>query len=185
MDPREDRLAEPHVRPLMALVHGLRARGLEVPNVDPNDGGANATALFLLESPGPRAVTSYFVSRDNPDPSAKNLSVELDIAGFARAEVLLWNVVPHCVSTKEQNRNASPAQVREAIPDTQAFLDCLPALRVVVFCGRRAQRAQQLLRLRDTVTALSTFHPGAMSYNHLRCREDIRATFKQAREWSR
>jgi hypothetical protein len=38
-DTREDRLNDPHVRPLMDLVRDLRNRGLDVPNVDPNDGG--------------------------------------------------------------------------------------------------------------------------------------------------
>ena len=55
-------------------------------------------------------------------------------------------------------------------------------LRVVVFCGRRAQIATRHLRLPVMVQGLSTFHTGAMSYNHLRCREHIRATFAQARE---
>ena len=80
--------------------------------------------LILLESPGSRAVASYFISRDNPDPSARNMRVELDHAGFERSEVVIWNVVPWCVSTKKQNRNAKAAQIRAAIPDTQAFIDC-------------------------------------------------------------
>src|SRR5262245_33198532 len=65
LDTREDRLNDPHVRPLMELVRYLRSRGLDVPNVDPNDGGVNAQVLILLETPGPKAVASRFVSRDN------------------------------------------------------------------------------------------------------------------------
>jgi hypothetical protein len=56
------------------------------------------------------------VSRDNPDPSAKNIGEVLDAAGFARSDVLLWNVVPYCVSTETQNRNATAAHIREADP---------------------------------------------------------------------
>jgi hypothetical protein len=98
LDTREDRLNDPHVGPLMGLVRDLRSRGLDVPNVDPNDGGVNAKVLILLETPGPKAVASRFVSRDNPDPSARNLGRVLDDARLARADVVLWNVVPQCVS---------------------------------------------------------------------------------------
>ena len=78
-----------------------------MPNCDPRDGGVGARALFLLESPGPKAVNSGYVSSDNPDPSARNFKKLLAQAGFARAEVALWNVVPHFISTKERNQNAS------------------------------------------------------------------------------
>lgn len=35
-------LREPHVGPLMDLIRGIRKRGLEVPNVDPNASEAAA-----------------------------------------------------------------------------------------------------------------------------------------------
>jgi hypothetical protein len=178
---REDRLNDPHVRPLMDVVRDLRARGWKVPNVDPNDGGVDARILVLLETPGPQAVVSDFVSRDNPDPSAKNIGKVLDAAQFARSDVLLWNVVPYCVSTERQNRNATAAHIREAIPACQAFIERLQKLVAVVFCGRNAQRAQKSLRLPPSVIAFCTFHPGAQAYNNPRCRADIDETFQTAR----
>jgi uracil-DNA glycosylase len=158
----------------------MRCRGLDVPNLDPNDGGVNARALFLLETPGPRAVGTGFISRDNPDPSARNMGRVLDDAGFLRSEVVLWNVVPNCVSTVDENRNVSIAQIRDAVPASQAFIDCLARLRVVVFCGRKAQRAAPFLRFPAGVEPLSTFHPGARSYNRSKCRDHMHMTFKQA-----
>jgi hypothetical protein len=180
MDLRENRLDEPHIYPLMELVRELRAQGREVPNVNPNDGGTNAKALFLLETPGPRAVGTGFVSRENPDQSAENMRRLLDSAGFQRADVVLWNVVPYCISSADRNRNASIAQIREAVPETQRFLDRLPHLRVVTFCGRKAQRAKRLLKIPEGVTSLETFHPGARSFNQQRCRIDMYKTFEEA-----
>jgi hypothetical protein len=182
IDPEErERLLDAlHIRPLMDLVRALRARGHSVPSVDPEDGGVGASALFLLESPGPKAVGTQYVSRDNPDPSAKNMSTSLDRAGFKRSDVVIWNVVPYCVSTREKNRNATVAQIIEAIPDTQLFIDCLRRLEVVIFCGRRAQRAQQHLKFPSTVRQLLTFHTGAMAFNHRRCSKDIEAKFREA-----
>ena len=180
MDVREARLNEPHVRPLMDLVRSLRARGNDVPNVDPNDGGIYARLLVLMETPGPRAVGSGFVSRDNPDPSARNIGKVLDDASIGRSDVVLWNVVPHCVSCIDFNRNVTSKQIREAARATQAFIELLPRLAVVVFCGLSAQRALRLLYLPAHARALSTFHTGAQSYNHVRCRAHIHDTFKEA-----
>ena len=144
-------------------------------------GALDAKVLILLETPGPKAVASRFVSRDNPDPSARNLGRVLDDARLARADVVLWNVVPQCVSTTELNRNASAAEIRDALPALQAFIDQLPKLAVVVFCGRSAQRASNQVDLPSRVKVLETFHPGAMAYNRPTYRADIHATFEKAR----
>ena len=182
MDTREVRLSEPHVAPLMALVREWREREhLEVPNVDPNDGGVDARMLVLLEISGPRAVGTGFVSRDNPDPSARNIGRLLDGAGFARSEVLLWNVVPFCVSTVDRNRNASRAQIVGAVPKTRAFIDRVRDLRVIVFAGRRAQMARPLLRVPEGVICIDTFHPGAMANNRAELRAHMHAAFARAR----
>ncbi len=175
-DPRLAHLWEPHVQPLTALIESWRSRGLDVPNVDPNDGGVFAKALFLLESPGPRAVGTRFISRDNPDPSACNMGKVLDAAGFVRSDVLLWNVVPHSVSTVDRNKNASLSQIRLAARDTQDFLNLLPELRAVTFCGRLAQRAERHLSIK--AQTFRTFHPGARAYNRLAFRDHMHETFK-------
>ena len=96
-----------------------------------------------------------------------------------RADVLLWNVVPYYLSTKDKNRNATSAQIRAAIPDTQAFVDALPNLKAIVFCGRKAQRAIKCLRVPATVTKFETFHTGAQAYNHQRRQKDIHETFRK------
>src|SRR4051794_5578635 len=111
-DQKEDESISSRVKPLMDLIDRWRAQGLNVPAVDPNDGGIFATALFLLESPGPKAIQTGFISRDNPDPTARNMGIALDAAGFGRSEIVLWNVVPYCLSTRDRNCNATPAQIK-------------------------------------------------------------------------
>jgi len=196
LDPREARLNEPHVLPLMELVHELRKRLTDnakkngdldppkVPNVDPTDGGVKARALFFLATPGRRAVGSGFVSQDNPDDTARNMRKALAKAGFRRPDVVLWNVVPYCVSTEYQDRKVSDAQVRKSVNDSQAFVDELlkwQRLKVVVFCGLKARLAGSLLRVAPAIP-LSTFHTGAQSFNRERCRDDIEETFEKAFE---
>jgi uracil-DNA glycosylase len=182
-DPRIARLNDARFTNLMRLIDGMRDRGrshkLEYPNVDPNDGGQNARALFLLETPGRKSVASGFVSRCNDDDTAKNMGRAWDKAKLLRADVLLWNVVPYYLSTKDKNRNATSAQIHAAIPDTQAFVDALPNLKAIVFCGRKAQRAIKCLRVPATVTKFETFHTGAQAYNHQRRQKDIHETFRK------
>ncbi len=94
---RAEMLALPHVKPLEDYLAAIKARcgeGREMPHFDPCDGGINARALFLLEAPGPKAVGSTFISRNNPDPTARNLWHLMNDANIPRSDTLLWNVVP-------------------------------------------------------------------------------------------
>ena len=93
---RESLLDSAHVRPLTELVESIRAQtgyGSDVLNFDPADGGVNARCLFLLEAPGAKAVASGFVSRNNPDETAKNFFELNREAGIPRQQTLTWNVV--------------------------------------------------------------------------------------------
>ena len=179
--PRLDRLHERHMRPLTELIRGWETSERKFPNVDPNDGGVNAKVLFLQHTPDRRAVGSGFVSRDNPDPTARNAGKALDHAGFSRIDYVRWNVVPYYISTKDKDGKASDRQVREAAPYTQAFIDSLPNLRVVVFCGRKAQKAIPHLKLPNGVVALCTFHRGGQAFNRPHLRKDILETYSRAR----
>jgi hypothetical protein len=174
-------LNQQHVLPLMNIVRRLRAQGRPTPDVDPNGGGIFAKVLFLLTTASPDAVKTGIISPDNPDRTARNMRLTLSEAGFARrSDMVFWNVVPYYVSTKDQNRNPTAAQIREAIPHTQAFVDELKELRVVVYCGKQAQKAHGPLRFPKGVHQLDTFHLADRSYSHLDKREDIQATFKRA-----
>jgi hypothetical protein len=69
------RLRESHVAPLTDFVERVRQErgcGDHFPYFDPFDGGVNARCLFVLEAPGPKAVESGFILRNNPDESARN-----------------------------------------------------------------------------------------------------------------
>jgi hypothetical protein len=79
-------LEQPHVAPLTAFFRQLRsAMGADylIPHFDPADGGTEASLLYLLEAPGPRAIASGFVSRDNPDETAKNFKLLNQEASWA------------------------------------------------------------------------------------------------------
>lgn len=123
LEPRIALVSKPHMVPLIDLIGSWRSDGYDVANPDPNDGGVLAKALFLLESPGPKAVGTRFFSCDNPDPSARNMKRSLELAGLARSEVVLWNVVPYCVASSTQNKNAPSNDIVSSAPLTQYFIN--------------------------------------------------------------
>jgi uracil-DNA glycosylase len=107
-------LDAPHVRPLIHLIKTWETGDLRFPRVDPDDGGVNAEVLFLQHTPGRRAVGTGFVSRDNPDPTARNAGEALDYAGFQRTDYVRWNVVPYYISTADKDGKATTREVHEA-----------------------------------------------------------------------
>jgi uracil-DNA glycosylase len=169
---RLELLQEPHVAPLTRLVEAIRAetkRGREVPYFDPLDGGTHAPLLFLLEAPGPKAVASGFVSRNNPDESAKNFFLACAEAGLARQLTVVWNVVPWYLGDGKKIRTAKPQDLKAGALFLPRLIGLLPMLNAVVLVGGRAQatrtRLVQLLPAR--VVVLDCPHPSAQFVNRL------------------
>ena len=150
---RQSLLGEDHVAPLVAYAAQLAERtGKAVPMVDPLDGGVNARLLILLETPGPRVLGTGFVSRDNPSGTAANMFRFLTNAGIARADTVIWNIVPWLIQTLgERNRNPSRLEVTEGLADLPDFLPWLVA-------GRKAEAALGLLEAR-MIPCLTMPHP--------------------------
>lgn len=177
MDDRHLRLSEPHVLRLAKLIEGIRRRGCDVPDIDPNDGGTHAKVLFFLETPGPRAVNG-FVSRDNDDPTARNFKNLCEQVGLRREVTALWNVVPQCLSTPMQNVNPSRENIRGAIDDTRRFIAEFHDLRAIVFCGKSAKYSKALLNL-EHEGQFSTYHTGNRASRY---RPHVRDTFRVVAE---
>ena len=136
----------PHVAPLNVWVRDLRARlGADaiVPWFDPADGGVDATILWLLEAPGPKATTqrggSGFISCNNNDQTAENTWRTRDEAGVSRASIVHWNAIPAYIGSDAKIRAADPTDIAAAGPLLAELLDLLPALQVVILGGGAAQ----------------------------------------------
>ena len=134
----------PHIAHLTAFVEALRVEagpGAQVPYFDPWDGGVGATTLFLLEAPGSRAVRSGFVSRNNPDETAKNFYELCIEAGIDRKKTIIWNAVPWYIGDGKKIRAATSKDLVDGLEPLARLLVLLPKLRVVVLVGRKAQKA--------------------------------------------
>jgi uracil-DNA glycosylase len=166
---RRAALALPHAAPLAAYAAALRAEAgptARVPDFDPWDGGVGAECLFLLEAPGPRAVASGFVSRDNPDETAKNWFELNAEAGLPRGRTVTWNVVPWYVGSGGRIRPATGRDVAAGLPHLRRLLALLPRLRAVALVGRKAQRAEPAVRAAAPHLRLSAMpHPSPLFVN--------------------
>jgi uracil-DNA glycosylase len=125
-----------------------------------------AECLFLLEAPGGRAVGSGFVSRNNPDETAKNFFQLNEEAGLPRGRTVTWNVVPWYVGSGTKIRAVNGSDIKASEPYLQELLRLLPALRAVVLIGRKAQRAKPVFeRLAPECAIFQCPHPSPLSLN--------------------
>jgi len=143
-----------------------RGCGEAVPYFDPADGGVEAECLFVLEAPGPQAVRSGFISRNNPDESAKNWLQMNVAANLSRDRTIIWNIVPWYLGTNNRIRPASASDIEAGWPYLGQLLDMLPRLSVIVLVGGKAQRVASRLRaLRADFRLLHCPHPSPMFVN--------------------
>jgi hypothetical protein len=167
---RQAELYEPHIAPLTEFVEKLRAEvGAHgsIPNFDPWDGGIDAEILFLLEAPGARALFSGFISRNNPDESAKNFFELNRDAEIPRKRTVTWNIVPWYIGTGRRIRAAAKTDTDAGIRALTRVLDLLPKLRATVLMGRKAERASELLaQLRPAVRVFKSPHPSPLFVNN-------------------
>jgi uracil-DNA glycosylase len=174
-DPRERErrralLTVPHITALTDFVRRLRAaRGLrdEVPFFDPLDGGVTASCLFVLEAPGPNAVASGFVSRDNPDETAKNLLSLCAEAGIPRSRTAIWNIVPWYIGSGTKIRAAQRADIAEGLPHLLKLVRMLNNLRAIVLLGQKPHViGPELARQCPNVRLFKSPHPSPLYVNN-------------------
>jgi uracil-DNA glycosylase len=166
---REKMLTQPHMKPLTEYLQQVRTAmgsGYEMPMFDPCDGGINARVLFLLEAPGPKAVGSAFISRNNPDPTAQNMCELLKKASIARHDTLLWNIVPWYVGDGEGRiRAVTKADIDAAMPHLKNLPALLPKLEMIVLVGKKAQSASKEIETITDLALAQTHHTSARVFN--------------------
>lgn len=162
-------LFDPHISSLTHFVKTIRketGRNKEIPYFDPLDGGINAKCLFLFEAPGPSAVDSGFISRNNPDESAKNFFELNHQSGLPRKLTISWNVVPWYIGTGSKIRQANKKDIEEGKPYLLRLLSLLPHLRIIVLSGLKAQKAETWMNEHcPLLTLVKTWHPSPQCVN--------------------
>jgi len=167
---RLSQIHDQHVAPLTIFVEELRYEagpGAEIPYFDPWDGGAEAEVLLLLEAPGPKAVASSFISRNNPDETAKNIFELTAAAGIDRKQTVLWNVVPWYIGSGTKIRAATPKDLESGLRPLPRLLSFLPKLRAVVLLGKKAEKAAALIRVsHQGIRIFHCGHPSPLYVNN-------------------
>ena len=160
-------LNQPHIEPLCKYLQTIKAQHPEkdLPSFDPCDGGVFARSLFLLEAPGPKAVDSAFISRNNPDPSARNICGFLQKANISRRDTLLWNIVPWYVGNENRIRAVTKEDIEQSLPYLEELVGLLPLLKVIVLVGKKAQSANIEMQKLTNTSMINTHHPSQRVFN--------------------
>ncbi|AJT43085.1 hypothetical protein UM93_11710 [Psychromicrobium lacuslunae] len=185
-------LHDPKIQPLRAWAADLsRRRFLSagptlVPHFDPAEAGVEARILILLEAPGPMTNSqnkrpgSGFISVDNNDKTAENCWNYRQEVGL-HTGVLHWNIVPWYLGPASRKPNSS--ELAEGASETLSLLDLLPDLRVVLACGRFAQRGWERhisAQVRPNLTVIYTWHPSPLALNSSFRRQEFREALRRA-----
>ncbi|RLA41704.1 MAG: uracil-DNA glycosylase [Gammaproteobacteria bacterium] len=169
MQARLAQLNEPHIAPLTGLLKSLRkekGEGYHIPNFDPWDGGVDAEVLFLLEAPGAKARDSGFISRNNPDETAKNMFELNQEAGISRKQSILWNAVPWYIGSEKKIRPARADDVAEGLDALSSLVKLLPKLKVIALVGKKSQLAESHIRaMNPDVLVYCCPHPSPLFVN--------------------
>lgn len=177
---RVERLLDPHVARLTDVVHRIRREtgfGDRIPFFDPLDAGTRAECIFILQSPGSKAVASGFVSRDNDDESARHFFELTRDAGLHRNRTITWNAVPW----QQDGSTISDGDLESGLNYLGDVLDLLPRCRAFVLLGAKAQRlGPQLARMRPGRKRFVAPLPSPLFINrHPQNRERIATILRQ------
>jgi uracil-DNA glycosylase len=160
---RRRALTNSHVAPLKRFAARVRrCHPGAVPDFDPLDGGIFARVLFVAERPGPKALKTGFISRENPDQTARNLGALLNAARIPRSDTVLWNILPWFDSRRAK---ITASDLSAGADHLSELIVLLPHLHVIVFVGRRAQRAVRMVGIPDGVKVLNCPHPSSLNLN--------------------
>lgn len=162
-------MRDPHIAPLTTFVEALRTGNTtyDIPYFDPWDGGIEAEVLFLFEAPGPQAKGSGFISRNNPDETAKNF-FEFNKDLISRKRTVSWNIVPWYIGNNDGSkiRPANSNDIATGIQPLMTLLKLLPKLRAIVLFGKKAQQGENLIAgLRPKIKLFKSPHPSPQVVN--------------------
>ncbi|WAK04460.1 uracil-DNA glycosylase [Methylobacter sp. YRD-M1] len=169
LDARLMQIEEIHIAPLTNFVRELQermGREVSIPYFDPWDGSVETEVLYLLEAPGPKAVNSGFISRNNPDETAKNFFELNRDAGIHRRRTVIWNIVPWYIGNGSRIRAAKSEDIAQGRDSLVHLFEHLPKLRAVVLVGAKAQKVEkELTQLNSSLAVFSCPHPSPMFVN--------------------
>lgn len=126
----------------------------------------NARCLFLFEAPGGRAVRSGFISRNNPDETARTFLELNEYASLDRCLTVSWNIVPWYLSSDTKIRAAKRTDIDQGLPH-------LLSVDIIALSGRKAQRATNATKQTyPSMQIVKMWHPSPQSLNHVPSRRE-------------
>jgi uracil-DNA glycosylase len=186
---RKRLINESHIKPLSEFVEYLRrekGKHFDISYFDPCDGGVRARLLAVAEAPGPKAIESGFVSRNNNDETAENTNRIIKKSGLKREDTVIWNIVPWYLVSGGIIRPPNSGEIDEGIRYFSELLKILTNLRAIFLIGKKAQFALENLPLPQEIKVFITSHPSPQNINtRPEAEKQITQVFSEANDYLR
>jgi len=160
-------LDQPHMAPLSNYLAEIKTDHprKKLPNFDPCDGGIHAKVLFLQQSPGRFAANSNFISRNNPDQTARNVCNFMNEVEIARHNTIFWNIVPWYIGDDEGVNEVTRHDIEQALPYLAGLIELLPRLKVIALSGQKAQSVKGHVQELTKLPIVDVHLPSATPFN--------------------
>jgi len=180
---RKKLLSLPHISPLVKYRFEAKINSgikFPFPQFDPLDGGIRSHILLLLATPGRQANGTGFVSRNNPDPTAKRIFDICQEEGIPRQTTILWNIVPWYLGNERKTNNPTAQDIRTGKSLLPDLLKVLPKIKCVVLMGSIAQKASDVLKDIECKVFYCPHSGNKTRISNPNFETEIRNTFKEA-----
>ena len=169
LEARKRELLLPHIAPLTQYVKDPRVKTgskYDIPDFDPHDGGFHADCLFLLMMWSPKTANTCFMSRDNPDETAKNIFLLMREAGIDRNRTVQWNIVPWIHRDETKISEVAKIELLVTEKPLSNLLALLPSPHTIVLVGGKATSQSEIVASLAPEARICTILHFSPSYIH-------------------
>ena len=138
-----------------------------------------APVLALLRDPGNSgAEDSRVCSIDYNDQTSRNQRMAIDSSGINTADIVFWNFyAPFGIGN-----NFGIESQKKWAEEIEKLIGLMPNLKVVLACGKVAQKGMKSVKLDKDITLIEPPHPSWRGQSRSGNEEKLKIAWKQAGE---
>ena len=154
----------------------IKEHNAEFPNFA-KDAVHTAPILALLRDPGNSgAEDSQVCSIENNDQTSRNQKKAIMNAGINTNDIVFWNFYAPFGIDKNFKIKSQEKWAEEIVK----LIGLMPNLKVVLACGKDAQKGMKFVELDKDITLIESPHPSYLSFLHPGNEDKLKIAWKQA-----
>ena len=138
-----------------------------------------APVLVLLQDPGKSgAEDSRVCSIDNNDQTSRNQRMAIDSSGIDTADIVFWNFY----ASFGIGKNFGIESQKKWAEEIEKLIGLMPNLKVVLACGKEAQKGMRSVKLDKDITLIEPPHPSWRGLSWPGAKDRLKNDWKQAKD---